>query len=109
MMGTIINTTITFIVSGILGYLLKTIKDYKSKLDKKTNNEILQNKALMTLLKNNLVSIYFVYNTTKQIPDYVYQNFLDSLEIYENLDGDGFIHNIAKKMESWEIIKTNIL
>lgn len=101
-MGTAINTIITFIVSGILGYLVKTLKDYRKKED-------LQNKALMTLLKNNLVSTYFIYNELKQIPDYVYQNFLDGLEIYENLDGDGFVHNIAKKMESWEIVKTNVL
>lgn len=108
-MRTVLNTIITFVVSGILGYLVKTIKEYKSKLDKKTTNEELQNKALMTLLKNDLTSTYFVYNQLKQIPDYVYQNFLDELEVYESLGGDGFIHNIAKKMESWEILKTDVL
>ena len=101
-MGTVINTIITFFVSTLLGYCLNA-------LIKKSKNERLQNQALMTLLKNNLVSIYFVYNQTKQIPDYVYQNFLESLDIYENLDGDGFVHNLAKKMEDWEIIKTNVL
>lgn len=108
-MTTIINTIITFIVSGILGYLAKTIKDYKEKLKKKTSNEILQNRALLTLLKNNLTSTYFVYNELKVIPDYVYQNFLDELSVYESLGGDGFIHKIAEKMESWEISPTDIL
>lgn len=108
-MATIINTIITFIVSGALGYFAKTIKDYKKKLQKKTSNEILQNRALLTLLKNNLTSTYFVYNELKQIPDYVYQNFLDELQVYESLGGDGFIHKIAKKMEDWEISPTDIL
>lgn len=108
-MGTVLNTIITFIVSGVLGYLVKTLKEYKSKLDKKTANEVLQNKALMTLLRNDLTSTYFIYNEVKKIPDYVYQNFLDELEVYESLQGDGFVHNIAKKMESWEILKTDIL
>ena len=107
--ATIINTIITFIVSGALGYFVKTIKDYKSRLKKKTNNEVLQNRALLTLLKNNLTSTYFVYNELKQIPDYVYQNFLDELQVYESLGGDGFIHKIAKKMEDWEISPTDIL
>ena len=101
-MMTAINTIITFLISTLLGYCLNA-------LIKKTKNEKLQNKALMTLLKNNLVSTYFIYNEISKIPDYVYQNFLDELQVYESLDGNGFVHNIAKKMENWEIIKTNIL
>lgn len=108
-MGTAINTIISFVVGGILTYLVKTLKEYKKKLKKKTSNEILQNRALLTLLKNNLTSTYFVYNELKQIPDYVYQNFLDELQVYESLGGDGFIHKIARKMEDWEISPTDIL
>lgn len=108
-METIISTAITFIVSGLLGYGVSTIKNYKKKLKDKNANELLQNKALLTILKNNLTSTYFIYNELKQIPDYVYQNFLDGLEIYENLGGNGFVHKIAKKMEDWEITKTDIM
>ena len=105
----IVNTIITFLVSTLLGYSVKTISMYRKKIKDKTINEILQNRALLTLLKNNLTSTYFVYSELKQIPDYVYQNFLDELEVYESLGGDGFIHKIAKKMEDWKIMKTDIL
>ena len=105
----IINTIITFSVSGILGYCVSVIKNYKRKLNEKTVNEKVQNKALQTLLKTQLTNTYFVYSELKNIPDYVYQNFLDMLEVYESLDGDGFIHTIARKMESWGITKTDIL
>lgn len=108
-MTTIINTIITFIVSTLLGYCLKASISYKEKLKAKTTNEQLQNTALMTLLKNNLTSTYFVYSELRQIPDYVYQNFLDELEVYEKLGGNTFIENISHKMESWKITKTDIL
>ncbi len=109
-MGHIILTTVLSTITGwVLGFCLKTIKDYREKNNDIKKNEKLQNMALLTLLKNNLTSTYFVYNELKEIPDYVYQNFLDMLEVYEALGGDGFIHKIAKKMENWEIIKTDIM
>ena len=109
MSQTIINTAITFVVSSILGYCVSVIKNYKKKLTEKTKNENVQNMALQALLKSQLTNIYFVYNELKKIPDYAYQNFLDLLKVYESLGGDGFIHSIAKKMEAWEIVKTDIL
>lgn len=109
MVDKMINTIITFIISGTLGYFVSTAKNYKKKLQDKKENENLQNKALLTLLKNNLTSTYFIYNELKQIPDYVYQNFLDELIVYESLGGNGFVHNIASKMEKWEIVKTDVL
>lgn len=109
MSQTIINTAVTFVVSSILGYCVSVIKNYKKKLTEKTANEKVQNMALQALLKSQLTNIYFVYSELKKIPDYAYQNFLDLLKVYESLEGDGFIHSIAKKMESWEIVKTDIL
>lgn len=109
MTHTIINTAITFIISSILGYCVSVIKNYKKKLKDKTNNEQVQNLALQALLKSQLTNTYFVYSELKKIPDYAYQNFLDLLKVYESLGGDGFIHTIARKMEAWEIVKTDIL
>lgn len=108
-MSPIINTAITFVVSSILGYCVSIIKNYKSKLDNKENNEQMQNIAIRTILKSQLTKTYFVYSELKQIPDYVYQDFLDMLKVYENFGGDGFIHTLAHKMESWELVKTDIL
>lgn len=106
---TIINTIITFIISSVLGYCLNIIKNYRKKLKEKTANENVQNEALQALLKSQLTNTYFVYSELKQIPDYVYQNFLDLLKVYESLGGNGFVHTLAKKMENWELTKTDIL
>lgn len=109
MWNTIINTVITIIVSSTLGYCVSVIKNYKKKIEDNKKNENVQNMALLTLLKGNLTNTYFVYSELKQIPDYAYANFLDTLAVYESLGGDGFIHTIAKKMEDWEIVKTDVL
>ena len=106
---TIIGTAITFIVSTILGYCVSVIRNYKNKLKDKEENENIQNIALQALLKSQLTNVYFVYSELKQIPDYAYENFLDMLKVYEGLNGNGFIHSIAKKMENWEIVKTDVL
>ena len=105
----IIGTIITFIVSSVLGYCVSILKNTRSQLKEKKQNENLQNVALRTLLKSQLTNTYFVYNEIKEIPDYVYANFLDMLKVYESLGGNGFIHTIAKKMEEWKITKTDIM
>lgn len=109
MIQTILNTTITTLVGVILGYCVSTIKKYREKVKNDKENESVQNVALRTILKNQLTNTYYVYNEMKRIPDYMYQNFLDLLEVYEKLGGNSYIHTIAKKMENWEISKTDIL
>lgn len=109
MTQTIISTAISFIVGGILTYCVNTIKDYKNKLEIKNKNEEIQNVALLTLLQTQLTNIFFVYKEIGEIPDYIYKNWLNLLSIYEKLGGDDYIHVLAKKMESWVIVKTDIL
>jgi hypothetical protein len=105
----IILTVVGAFTTALIGYLTAKIKEYKKTIKRKTENEAVQNMALQALLKSQLTNIYFVYSEMKRIPDYAYQNFLDLLKVYESLNGDGFIHNLARKMESWEITKTDIL
>ena len=105
----IVLTIVGIVVTGSAGYLSAKLKNCKDKIKTKEENEKVQNIALQTLLKSQLTNIYFVYSELKEIPDYIYQNFLDMLKVYESLDGDGFIHTLARKMENWEIIKTDVL
>lgn len=109
MIQTILNTTITTLVGIILGYCISTVKKYREKIKTDKEKEDIQNIALQTLLKNQLTNTYFVYSELNKIPDYIYQNFLDLLAVYEQLGGNSYIHTIAHKMENWEISKTDIL
>lgn len=109
MIQTIINTVITFIISGLLGYSVSRIKIYKNKLKDKNEESKLLKEALMTMLQNNLTNTYYVYENVGKIPDYVYKNWTNSLKIYEQLGGNDYVHVLAEKMKEWDFEKTDIL
>ena len=109
MKAQIIAIVVNFVVSGLLGYSVNVIKNYKKKLKTKESEEQLLKVALMTMLQSNLTNTYFVYSSKKKIPDYVYKNWLNEFKIYKNLGGNDYCHTLEKKMEDWEIISTDIL
>lgn len=98
----IISVVINFIVTGLLGYFMANVKNYRKK-----NGAI--EKALMTMLQSNLTNTYFVYEELKEIPDYVYQNWLNEFREYEALGGNEYVHILAERMKSWKISRTGIL
>lgn len=101
-MEEVLMIIIKYFVPLILGFCLNVIANYRKKATA-------TNRALKIMLQNNLTNTYFVYSTKKKIPDYVYKNWLNMLEEYEALEGDDFIHALATKMQSWEIVRTDIL
>ena len=102
MIETIIKSVIGIIVSGLAGYLIATIKNYRKKNDGIKN-------GVMTMLQSNLTNTYYYYETTKTIPDYMYNNCLNELKAYEDLDGNDYVHVLAEHMKHWEISRTDIL
>lgn len=109
MFETIMKTIISLVVSGLFGYLIGRIKDYKKKLKENKEEANMLKVAMMTMLQSNLTNTYFAYEKMKEIPDYIYRNWLNSLAIYEKLGGDDYIHTIAEKMKKWDFVKTDIL
>ncbi len=109
MFETVIKTIISLVVSGIFGYLIGRIKNYKRKLKENKEEADMLKVAMMTMLQSNLTNTYFAYEKMKEIPDYIYRNWLNSLAIYEKLGGDDYIHTIAEKMKKWDFVKTDIL
>lgn len=105
----IVLTLVGIFVTGSAGYLSAKLKGYKESFVKKQENDKVQNNALKIMLQSQLTNIYFVYQELGEIPDYVYRNWLNMLLIYEELDGDDYIHTLAEKMKNWKIIKTDIL
>lgn len=109
MFETVMKTIISLVVSGLFGYLIGRIKDYKKKLKDKQEESNMLKVAMMTMLQSNLTNTYFAYEKMKEIPDYIYRNWLNSLAIYEKLGGNDYIHTIAEKMKKWDFVKTDIL
>ena len=98
----IIGIVVNFIVTGLLGYAVATIKNYRKK-------NSATNKALKIMLQSNLTNTYFVYNDKKVISDYVYRNWLNMFKEYKELGGNEYVDTLAEKMENWEIVRTDIL
>ena len=109
MAQTIITTTITFIVSTLLGYSVSLIKQYKTKIQNKEDNDKLQNTALLIMIQSTLTNTFYAYQQIGEIPDYVYKNWINLLKIYEKLGGNDYIHTLETKMNNWKIVKTDIL
>ena len=104
-----LNTTITFVLSSVLGYCLNSMKNYKNKLERKEKEGEILREALMTILQNNLTNTYYKYASIEEIPDYVYKNWLNSMKMYESLGGNDYCHTLKRKIEDWKIVKTDIL
>lgn len=98
MVETIINTTLSIVISGLIGFLIGQLKSFKA----------IKN-SLMIMLQSNLTNTYFAYEKLGKIPDYVYKNWLNELKGYEALEGDDYVHVLADKMKDWEIVKTDVL
>lgn len=109
MVQTIMNTIITVIVSAIFGYLIGIIKNYKKKLQDKHDESIVLKEALMTMLQSNLTNTFYVYDSKKKIPDYVYRNWVNSFNIYKKLNGNEYCDTLKAKMDTWTFVKTDIL
>lgn len=109
MIETVIKTVVSLIISGVFGYLIGRIKNYKKKLKNKQDESDMLKVAMMTMLQSNLTNTYFAYEKIKEIPDYIYRNWLNSLAIYEKLGGNDYVHVLAEKMKKWDFVKTDIL
>ena len=101
-MQEVIIKIVNYLIPIILGFCISQITNYRKK-------NLATNRALKIMLQNNLTNTYFVYSSKKKITDYVYKNWLNMLEEYENLEGDDYIHNLADRMKDWEIVRTDIL
>lgn len=98
MVETALTTALSVLVSSLVVYCINQVKGFTA-----------IKKALMIMLQSNLTNTFFAYEKIGKIPDYVYRNWLNELKEYETLGGDDYIHALAKKIESWEIVKTDIL
>lgn len=109
MVEKIVLTTITFLVSSLLGYSMGKLKELKSLIKRKEENERAQNDALKTLLQNSLTNIYFVYSEMGEIPDYALKNWINLLASYEALKGDDYIHELDNRIKELKVKITGII
>ena len=104
-----ILTVVSFCITGVLGFLVAQIKQYKRKeKEDKAERELLKNGVKM-LLQSNLTNVFYVHNELGKIEDYKLKNWYNELKEYYALDGNDYMHVLEEKMSKLEIIHTGIL
>lgn len=92
----VILTVVGFITTGVLGYLVAKLKDYKKR-------DVNQEEALKCLLRSNITSKYYVYNELKEIPLYEKENIDYMFEIYKKLGGNSYIGGLVEEINKLPI------
>ena len=85
-----IGTSVGFITTGVLGYLVAKLKDYKKR---DTNQE----EALKCLLRSNITSKYYVYSELKEIPLYEKENINYMYEQYKSMNGNSYVSGLVEE------------
>ena len=93
-----IGASVGFITTGVLGYLVAKLKDYKKR-------DISQEEALKCLLRSNITSKYYVYNELKEIPLYEKENINYMYEQYKSMGGNSYISGLVEEINKLPIKK----
>ena len=102
----VLNTIITFIVSGALGYCVNIIKKFKQSEGVLIEEFKDIKESQMADMKSDLTSKFFVYDSMEQVEDYLVLSFREKCERYFKLGGDSWIHPMYDKSYSWKIKQT---
>ena len=94
----VILTVVGFIVTGLLGYLVAKVKEYRTK-------DINQEEALKCLLRSAITSKYYVYSELGEIPQYERENLIYMYEQYKRMGGNSYITTIMEEIERLPIKK----
>ena len=94
----ILKYIITSILSLVIGFLVKVIKDYVS-------GEKIEREALKCLLRSNIVTQYYIYRDLGLIPFYVKESIIQEENAYKGLKGNSFVEDLVNEIKSWKVEK----
>jgi hypothetical protein len=84
----IILTIVGFVTTGVLGYFIAKVKNYKER-------DANQEKALKCLLRSNITSKYYVFTEIGEIPHYEKENVNYLFEQYKKMDGNSYVEGLV--------------
>ena len=110
----IIGIIVNFVVTGLLGYFIATLKNFKKK--KKDRDDLILKKLEvlekrldvveqedLKQMKSDLSNKFFVYNAMNEVEDYLVESYREDCERYFNRGGDSWIHSQYDKSFDWKI------
>ena len=90
----IVLTAVSFITTGLCGYLIAKIKEYY----------MLKN-ALKCLLRSQITGKYYVYSELGEIPRYEKENLNYMHEQYKAMGGNSYVDEIMEEINNLPIKK----
>ena len=97
MIGTVITYVLTTLIGMLMGFLVKS-------LTKKSKKEKAQHKALVALLRHEIVNVYVQHKESKTIPFFLKESVLIIYEVYRALGGNSFVEQLIREMKLWKVI-----
>ena len=120
MKADILRTIINFAVTGLLGYVVASLKSMKKK--KKEKDDLILSKLEqlekrldaidqedLLQMKSELSNKFYVYDAMDEVEDYLVESFRKECERYFDRKGDSWIHPMYDKSFDWEIKPTEYL
>lgn len=113
----ILNIIINFTVTGLLGYLVASFKNFKKKKKEKEDKILTEienlkkkqeevEKEQLLEMKSELTNKFYVYDAMDEVEDYLVMSFREQCERYFKRGGDSWIHNQYEKSFEWDIKPT---
>ena len=97
---TMIRETIPQVMDQELKPILENQNTMKERMDQFMTNTI-------TLMRQEITSIYYKYKDEKTLPLYVYENLKELYDNYEASGGNHYIHKIYDRMMHWDVVDTD--
>ena len=94
----ILKYIVTSILSLIIGFMVKVIKDYIA-------GEKIEREALKCLLRSNIVTQYYIYREIGSIPFYVKESIIQEHEAYKGLKGNSFVKDLVEEIKKLKVEK----
>lgn len=120
MKAQIIGIVVNFVVTGLLGYLVATFRNFKLKKQEKEDKilkeieaiklkqEVMESNQLLEM-RNDLSNKFYVYDSMPEVEDYLVTAFREKCDRYFDMDGDNWIHPMYDKSFEWKIKTTGYL
>ena len=94
---TIITCILTFWVTTILNAIVNEYREKKKKKNSHLSEDVLQHDALICLLRSNITSKYYVYNSVGSVPIYEKENVNYMYQQYKKMGGNSYIDELVTK------------
>ena len=97
MLTTILTYILTTLTGMLIGFLAKSFT-------KKSKKEKAEHKALVALLRHEIVNVYVQHNESKTIPFFLKESVLIIYEVYKALGGNSFVEQLIREIKTWTVV-----